>query len=78
MLYMGIKFYDHQFIHFLRETEQKMNDAALGHITCAEMIEYIKSQAAELKNPDARAQAMIELRIDAAELLIVSDRTIKI
>lgn len=75
---MGIKFYDHQFINFLRESEQKMNDAALGRITCVEMIESIKSRAAELKNPDERAQAIIDLRIDAAELLIVSDRTIKI
>ena len=75
---MGIKFHDHQFIHFLRESDQKMNDAALGRITCAEMIEYIKSLAAELKNPDERAQAIIELRIDAAELLVVTGRTIKI
>ena len=75
---MGIRYYDHQFIQLLRESEQAMTDAALGRMTCAEMIAYIKSLAEELKEPDARAQAIIELRIDAAELLIVTDRTIQI
>ena len=70
---MCIRYYDDQFIQFLRDSEQVMTDASLGRVTCAEMITNIKSQVAELKDPDARAQAMIELRIDAAELLIVTD-----
>jgi hypothetical protein len=74
---MCIRYYDDQFIQFLRDSEQAMTDASLGRMTCAEMITHIKSQAAEIKDPDARAQRMIEVRIDAAELLIVTDRTIK-
>lgn len=74
---MCIRYHDHEFIRFLRKSEQAMTDAALGRISCPEMIAHIKSLAADLKDPDARAQTMIEVRIDAAELLIVTDRTIK-
>lgn len=75
---MCVRYYDDQLIQFLRDSEHAMNDAALGRISCAEMIAYIKSLAAKIKDPDARAQTMIEVRIDAAELLIVTDRTFQI